>query len=260
MRGIIISLIMCVGLYAQLGRTGSLLEIPTADFPEAYIPQIHVTNSFSLALNSNDDHFFDMDYLHMNVYFFDKFAAGFNFFTTREIGMDFIYRFFSSPGFPSIAFGIRNITYTKFISPAGGNPPEGGFADENYTGKKRRNPENFSFFIVSSYNIAKKYGIHLGLGRGEFVGYGPHSKYLNTDIFTDISNDLAIGLFMGFEFKYSNPLNFILEIDGRDLNLGLKGHYMLIDYFFEIAKLELLIWGAKDLYPRIGAGIGIRLR
>lgn len=259
MKKFIISVIMCAGLYAQLGRVGTLLEIPVADFRSSYMPSVEVTNNFSLAFNTNDDHFFDMDYMHVNVYFLDKFSAGLNFFTTREIGIDFIYRFFSLPKFPSVALGMRNITYARFINPAGGKPPEGGFTDENYTGKKRRNPENFSFFIVSSYNI-KNYEIHLGIGRGEFVGYGPHSKYLNTDIFTETSHDLALGLFMGFEYKYSDMLNPVFEIDGRDLTLGIKGHYILIDYFFEITKIELWIWRAKNLYPRIACGIGARVK
>jgi len=261
MRKIIIGIIFFGEIYAQLGRVGTLLEIPVANFLSTSIPQVYISNNFSMAFNSNDNHSFDMDYLRFNIYFLDKFGAGLNFFTTREIGIDFIYNFFSppSPEYPFISFGVRNITYERFITSVGSEAPEGGFADENYTGKKRRNPEVLSFFVVSSYNIYK-YGIHFGIGRGEFVGYGPHSKYLNTDIFTETSHDLALGIFMGLEYKYSPRFNFIFEIDGRDITIGMKGNYMLVSYFLEITKLELWIWNAKNLYPRFGAGFEIRVK
>ncbi len=259
MKGWILNIIIIGVLYSQVGRVASLLEIPVADFHESSIPSYYFGNDFSMALNTNDNHFFDMDYIHFNVYFLEKFGAGINFFTTREIGIDFIYKFFSAPNVPSIALGVRNFTYARYISSAGGKPPDGGFKDENYTGKKRRNPEIFSIFIVSSYSI-RDYNFHLGIGRGEFVGYGPHSKYLNTDVFADTYHELAFGLFAGFEYKYSERFNYIVEIDGRDLTLGFKGKYGMVNYFFEITKLELWIWRAKSLYPRIAFGWMIRIK
>ncbi|MCD4651016.1 MAG: hypothetical protein K8S56_04430, partial [Candidatus Cloacimonetes bacterium] len=49
--------------------------------------------------------------------------------------------------------------------------------------------------------------LHLGLGRGRFVGNTETSKQLN-------------GLFAGFEGKISNLITFMAEMDGHNVNAG----------------------------------------
>ncbi len=254
----ITKVIVCI-IFAQLGRVGSLLEIPVANFRSSYIPLIEVSSNISFALNSNDKHPVDMDYTHINVYLWRNLGIGFNYFTRNEVGFDVIYRIVTGSYIPNIAVGFRNITYKRYISPAGGDPPDGGFTDENYTGKKYRIPELLSFFVVISRQM-QNYTFHLGLGRGEFIGYGPRSKYLNFDIFSKSAHELILGFFFGVEYVFNlrnfflSDVKYALEIDGRDLNMGFKGKWRNFEFALEFAKLEHVILKSK-LFPRIGFSV-----
>jgi len=152
--------------------------------------------------------------------------------------------------------GLRNITYKKYINPAGGEPPEGGFKDENY---EHRNPEILSLYLVSTKKLGERFIINAGIGRGEFIGYGPRSQYLNLDIFSKDYHDYTFGIFGGLKFLITNYLSAILEADGRDFNFGIRFERDMFQFTIQTNKLEHIFWGSKTypLSPRLTASLSI---
>lgn len=246
-------------LIGQLISSNTLLETPTAYFPK--------TPSFweggfitSFALRNVEEEFephpLDFD-LFVQGAFGGKYFVGAKIYTLREIGLDFSYNIMEEIGnIPAIAIGVRNITYKKYINPAGGEPPEGGFKDENY---EHRNPELLSFYLVSTKKLVERFVINAGIGRGEFIGYGPRSKYLNLDIFSEDYHDYTFGIFGGIKFFITKYFSLVLEADGRDFNFGIRFEREMFQFTLQTNKLEHIFWGSSTypLSPRLTASLSI---
>ena len=246
-------------LISQLISSNTLLETPTAYFPKSptFWEGGFIT---SFALRNVEEKFephpFDFD-LFVQGSFGGKYFVGAKIYTLREIGVDFSYKIMDEIGnIPAIAIGIRNITYKKYINPAGGEPPEGGFKDENY---EHRNPEILSLYLVSTKKLGERFLINAGIGRGEFIGYGPRSKYLNVDIFSKDYHDYTFGIFGGIKFYITNFLSAILEADGRDFNFGIRFERDMFQFTLQTNKLEHILWGSSTypLSPRLTASLSI---
>ncbi len=238
-------------LWAQVITSNTFFESPTARFPSKKIYwEGGLTTSFAIKTYKEiEKHPSDLD-LFGYVSFFQKYLFALKIYTLKEIAADFSYSIFPErERRPALAIGVRNLSYRRYINPAGGPPPEGGFRDENYMGKFRRNPEVLSFYIVTTKAISDKFEINLGLGRGEFVGYGPRSKYLNTDYYLNSYNELALGLFGGIKINILPYLSFISEIDGRDLNIGLRIIKEAFSLSFAFTKLEGFIFVKGKEHP-----------
>ena len=238
-------------LFSQIITSSTLFESPTARFPsERLYWEAGLTSSFALKTYKEiEKHPSDLD-LFGYASFFQKYLFALKIYTLKEIAIDLSYLVFPErERIPGFALGIRNLSYKRYINPAGGEPPEGGFRDENYMGKFRRNPEVLSFYIVTTKAISDKFEINLGLGRGEFVGYGPRSKYLNTDYYLNSYNELALGLFGGIKINILPYLSFISEIDGRDLNIGLRIIRQVFSLSFAFTKLEGYIFVKEKERP-----------
>ncbi|MBI4723384.1 MAG: hypothetical protein HY769_10405, partial [Candidatus Stahlbacteria bacterium] len=93
-----------------------------------------------------------------------------------------------------------------------------------------------------------------GIGRGEFVGYGPRSHYFNTDLFSDSHNNDALGLFWGGEVLLIAPVTGVLEFDGRNFNVGAKIRTPFFQVGVSATKLEHRLGGLEWLYPRFSMG------
>lgn len=246
-------------LFSQIISTNTLLETPTAYFPKS-LTFWEGGFTTSLALRNLEKEFephpFDFD-LFIQGSFAGKYLVGLKLYTLREIGLDFSYQIINEIGnIPAIAIGLRNITYKKYINPAGGEPPEGGFKDENY---EHRNPEILSFYMVATKKLAERFVINAGIGRGEFIGYGPRSKYLNFDYFSDNYHDFTFGIFGGLKFLITDYLSTVLEADGRDFNLGIRFERKFLQFTLATNKLEHILWGGKEylLSPRLTANLSI---
>ncbi len=130
------------------------------------------------------------------------------------------------------AFGIDNITYSTYISSVGA----GGYVDDQYV---NRRAELLSFYGVFSYDWVEKYTkFYCGLGRGKFVGYGPHSHWFAIDgLWAQLTGEdyntycwsgalgevFAIALFTGFTWQIFGDNAFLLfELSGRNVNAGFK--------------------------------------
>jgi tetratricopeptide (TPR) repeat protein len=246
-------------LMSQLISSNTLIETPTAYFPKAIsFWEGGFTTSFALksVQEEFEPHPYDFDLFVQGV-FNSKYSVTLKIYTLREIGLDFSYQIIDEIGnIPAIAFGLRNITYKKYINPAGGEPPEGGFKDENY---EHRNPEILSLYLVSTKKLAERFIINAGIGRGEFIGYGPRSKYLNLDIFSKDFHDWTFGIFGGIKFLITNYLSANLEADGRDFNFGIRFEREMFQFTIQTNKLEHIFWGSKTypLSPRLTASLSI---
>ncbi len=246
-------------LLSQLISSNTLIETPTAYFPKLLnFWEGGFTTSFALRNLEEkfEPHPYDFD-LFIQGIFNSKYSATLKIYTLREIGLDLSYQIIDEiRNIPAIAMGIRNITYKKYINPAGGEPPEGGFKDENY---EHRNPEILSLYLVSTKKIGERFIINAGIGRGEFIGYGPRSKYLNLDIFSKDFHDYTFGIFGGIKFLITNYLSAILEADGRDFNFGIKFEKDIFQFTIQTNKLEHIFWGSKTypLSPRLTASLSI---
>lgn len=259
MKKIIIISMSVFPLFSQIISTGTLLETPTAYFPSS--PNFWeggFTTSLSLrnVKEEFEPHPFDFDFFVLGG-FGSKYLVGLKVYTLREIGIDFAYQIMNEMGnIPAIAMGVRNITYEKYINPAGGEPPEGGFKDENY---EHRNPEVLSLYMVATKKFGERFILNAGIGRGEFIGYGPRSRYLNFDIFSDNYHDYTFGLFGGLKFFITSSISAILEADGRDFNFGMRFESKFFQFTLETNKLEHILWGSNTypLSPRLTLNLSV---
>ncbi len=249
-------------LIFQIFRPTSLLELPTANLPsDPLYWQIGISTSFSLA-SKYDPHVTDFD-LNGMVSFNGKWFVGLNIFTLNEISFDLgTILIPESPASPfGVSIGLRNVTWKKYISSVGGDPEEGGgFTDDN--SYILRSPEMFSFYGVITRHLNSSLILHLGIGRGEFIGYGPRSKYLNTDNFLNTPHEyFTFGLFGALEFHLTPSLHLVFEADGRDLNTGFFIDVEKFRFVFEAQKLEHFFFnGYPGFQPRINMGISLNNR
>jgi len=103
----------------------------------------------------------------------------------------------------------------------------------------------------------------MGLGRGKYVGFGPHSHWFNTDMLfvttnqhelLGRANEDAFGLFFGSSWKIIDPLSLMLEFDGRDVNAGLSYKFTMIDLNLAWTHIEQV---GKSHRPRISIGASV---
>jgi hypothetical protein len=160
-----------------------------------------------------------------------------------------------TPRMPVFAIGSKGIHPDKWLSPVGTGRGIGWEDDQTYGGK--RNTEQYSFFLVATKDLGPYGKYTVGIGRGEFVGYGPRSHLFNSDILSAGHNNNAIGLIWGAEILLFSPVIGVFEFDGRNFNIGTK----IMTHMFQIGigaiKLEHRLGGCEALYPRFGVGLTI---
>ncbi|MEO0284730.1 MAG: hypothetical protein ABIM58_05075 [candidate division WOR-3 bacterium] len=265
-------------IYGEFQNSFSQIDIPTAILPSTpFYSEFSLYAHFGLRReiksgyeikNYDPSKPFDFDmYGTMSL---GNFFFTLKVYTLSDYAIDLIYRIMPEIGVtPAVAVGIYDITYRKYISSTGSNPPEGGYNDDNSyywedwkEGDYRRNLENFSLFLVFSKHFTYKIVGTFGLGRGRFVGYGSRSKYFNFDILTGgkTKHDITFGVFWGAYYIISKNFHILLDFDGRDFNVG--GRYVspLISVNFALTKLEHFLGGSPRFSPRFGFGITINPR
>ncbi|HAV92815.1 TPA: hypothetical protein DCW38_06510 [candidate division WOR-3 bacterium] len=252
----IIILLLPVIAFASFAKTTDLLDIPTAAIMNN--GELSGALYFSMASNFADDKV-PFDY---NIAFsyglFDMFDISLNMFTLTDYTLGVQYNFVKpTANLPAVSFGIRNITYRQYIDASGGGDSiNSGFADYSYT---MRASDWFSIYVVATKDF-KKFGKYtIGLGRGEFVGYG-RGQYLSTAAFfddqalTDGATEYMFGLFGGVEIPIIKNLNFLGEVTGRDVNMGLEYAIAGFNIAGGLTHAELFTAGDPTLRPRIDLG------
>jgi outer membrane protein OmpA-like peptidoglycan-associated protein len=151
-----------------------------------------------------------------------------------------------------LAVGVSDVGFNSYVSPFG-HGLEHAYPDWKYP---HRTMENFSAFAVTSIPLASFARLNVGLGRGRFVGYGPHGKYFNSDIFFNEYHQWALGLFGGVEVYVTPHVALVAEASGRDLNTGVKANFGPISAAVAWTKMEGLIFPkGDDRFGRIEVGV-----
>jgi outer membrane protein OmpA-like peptidoglycan-associated protein len=225
------------------------IDIPTANFTEG----LYINVSSSYPIRDIEDVKFDpnigIDFSH------NKFGLAVKWYDGMDFAMDLSYQILTEKGSsPGLAIGINEISTSKYISPAGS---EDVFNDENYI---YRPPEIASAYIVGTKKISKNFEMTAGIGRGRFVGYGPRSKRVNIDAFSDENHEnWVFGLFSGMRVVFpNNNLAFIIEGDARDLNTGVEYENELVKGTLALNKIELF-GNETNLSPRLSLNLSYKL-
>ena len=159
----------------------------------------------------------------------------------------------------SFSAGVKNMTYERFIDEGGGGSSVNtGMADYSYS---NRSSDLMSAYIVATKDFGKLGRYSIGMGRGEFIGYG-RGRFLSTVAFFDASdlsgsllNEFMCGFFGGFEIPLFYGLTLKGDVDGRDVNGGVQYQYKNIKVNGAITHLELFTASDPNLRPRIELGM-----
>jgi hypothetical protein len=190
--------------FAGFMSMGGLFDIPSAYVLEN--TEINVGFSSFLApkpepLIPTLDSLNEMDYWVM-VGLFDRVDVGVKYYGDTSISAyvkGMVWE--ESAGIPAIAVGLTDIATKELIGPYGENT-------NNYY-----HDQNISFFAVASKDLQPIIKLpltaHVGFGTGRFVGAWKRSFRWH-------------GIFGALEWRVKDYLHVIGEVDGRDLNVGVK--------------------------------------
>jgi len=160
------------------------------------------------------------------------------------------------PGQIGLAAGVYDVGIYEYVSPIG-HGLDNAWRDWKY---QDRTKERFSAYAVTSIPVMDVARLHVGLGRGRFVGYGDKSRYLNTDVFFDEHHQWAIGLFGGVEVYVHPKVALVAEVGGRDLNSGIKASFGPISATVAWTKMEGLLFSkGDDRFGRLQLGASYQL-
>lgn len=243
---LILILNIILSLNAVTITQSNYIDIPTANFSDG----IYINLNGNYPLRSNSDVGFDP-----NVWIGltnRKINATLKWYNEKDFSLDIAYLILEGDRYrPSLALGMNDITYRKYISPIG---YENTYVDERYD---PRPAEIASAYIVTTWPLNRYFEITGGVGRGKFIGYGPRSRFLNLDIFfSDKHEDIIFGIFGGMKLGIPEGPSLIMETSGRDFNLGLC--YELINFKGTIgfSKVEQFFTDeSSELTSRFFAGL-----
>jgi len=146
------------------------------------------------------------------------------------------------PGRFGLAVGVCDVGIHNYVSPIG-HDTANAWPDWKY---RNRTMENFSAFVVTSIPVTKFARVHVGLGRGRFVGYDGPNEYLNTDIFFEEYHQWALALFGGVEVYVTPHVALVAEANNRDVNTGVKASLGPVAAAVAWNKMEGLIFPEGD--------------
>lgn len=238
---------------AEFNRTSSLIDIPIAYILPSRAVKVSFNGSFT---GGQDAYPKDADF---------TIAAGLGraeiavtCLTLVDYSLDVAFQVLGERDeVPAIALGVQNLFTAKHISEVG-TGVDMAWEDERYF---QRTTEQLSAFGVASKDLGVWGTFHAGVGRGRFVGYGPRSKLLNTDTFSDRRHNDAFGIFGGWKSGFFSSFSMIVESDGRDLNLGLSRWQPYYQLSVAVTKIEHRVGSSAspDLYPRFAFGASVNI-
>ena len=240
---------------AQFDRSGVLINVPTANV----LSRGSLAGSFGLTVPLTDpprSHNYPTE-VGAAVRFapIDRLEVGLTVYTLTDYVLGATYRLLGEPGKAGLAVGIHDIGIRNYVSPVG-NGLEDAWPDWKYP---ERQMENLSAFAVTSIPVTEYARFHLGIGRGRYVGYD-RGKYINTDIFLDERHQWATGLMGGFEVDIWDHVTFAFDIDGRDVNAGIKLDFAPVSATVAVTKLEgFTPEDYADRFGRIAFSVGYQL-
>ena len=261
--------ILCVLLvltppaFAEFNRTSGLIDIPTARILPHLGYRIGADFSFMLKTGSYEQ-IFEENMLKASLGLGDIFEVYFDIYTTPSPWLEdpgsftaaigFCHNFYNGQNL-DLAWGIHTISYSADVSEIAHGDSTGWHDDLLYNTADYKKPyEVGSAFLVSTYSLNNNIDLTLGLGRGRYVGYGNISKYLNSNFYHEKGGDWGIGFFGGLEFKVSKNLSFIIENDGRDINVGSVFKPLPWEFGLALTKCEYFAdW--DEFRPRVAISL-----
>ncbi len=258
-------------LISELCRTSGWIDIPS---PAQYdiTGMLGGAMTFSLPLfnedpNPNDDQ--DVDPLDFNMVFRyglagkGEISLSMYMPTVYALSGTYIVKKGSAKS-PTLYCGVEDISYNPYLSSIGMGDDRGFLEEYNYAAHAAGRPwELMSMYFAMHQKVGAVANLILGLGRGRFVGYGRRSHIFNTDLFvlgSDYSDPdariswWAFGLFLGGSLKFG-PTEFIMEMDGRDGNIGMKYYHRYFTGVLALTKCEHFFGNARPFSPRLTFGV-----
>ena len=150
---------------------------------------------------------------------------------------------------PAVAFGIYNVTTEKHVSVAGSGD---NALPDVLEYRDKRTEERFSTFLVMTRELKWIGELTLGLGTGGFVGSGSRSQLLSVG---DPKGSFQIGLIGGIRRTLPLGLEFVGDVNGRDVNCGVEWRYRWLRPVIGITQMEYLT--RKEGYTRLILGLRI---
>jgi len=233
-----------------------LFDTPTADVLPAGSFAISADMTLPLTQTRNNVNYWEAD---ASVQFspLKGLDVGVTAYTLKDYVLDAKYQLVGGgPGHFGLAVGILDVGLNSWVSPIG-HGFDAAWPDWRYLNYKNmsldqiRPMENFSAFAVTSIPLLSFVRLHVGLGRGRFVGYDGPNEYLNTDIFFDAYHQWAVSLFGGMEVFITPNVALVAEADSRDANAGVKADFGPLSAGVAWSKMEGLLLAAEET-PKFG--------
>jgi hypothetical protein len=247
--GALALLAFCVPAMAKSTSTTLLYQTPTADVLPTGALAFSADATFPLTNTRMDVVYPEVDaYIRFSPYQHLDFAL--TAYTLADYALDVRYQFLEGgPGQLSLAAGVYDIGLSSYVSSIG-HGTVNAWPDWRW---ETRPAELFSAFAVAGYPVTKFARLHVGLGRGRFVGYSTTNRFLNTDYLFGEGHQWAVGLFGGVEFYVNPQVTLVAEAGSRDFNSGIKVNYEAFTASFVWAKMEgLLLADEEGGTPRFG--------
>lgn len=245
-------------VFALNAKPSEIITVPTAEILNSGLANVSLYNSFAVKF-LEDRVGYDYN-LAFSYGLFDMMDVTLHMYTYKDYALQFqVLLLKESSRTPSISVGMKNITYNRFIDEGGGGSTvNSGLTDYSY---QNRSSDVFSAYVVATENLGKFGKYTVGIGRGEFIGYG-RGRYLSTvPLFTDtylsgsIANEFMFGFFGGIEFPVYKGLSIKADVDGRDVNAGMNYKYGDFSFNAAMTHLELFTAGDPNLRPRLEIGM-----
>jgi len=151
-----------------------------------------------------------------------------------------------------VAVGVHDIGIHSYVTELGHD--DDAWPDVKY---RNRQPEGFSAFAVASIPVFGFARVHVGLGRGRYVGDDTRSHYLNTDVFFDEPQPWAFGIIGGLEVNLNEYLALAADVTGRDANAGMSLRYGALSLGVAVTKIEGLVFATgAERSGRLAVGVG----
>jgi outer membrane protein OmpA-like peptidoglycan-associated protein len=239
-----------------------LFDTPTADVLPAGVLTISADVTGPLTQTSRNVPYWEGN---ANVRFspFRNFDFAVTAYTLKDYVLDLRYRLVGGePDRFALALGIYDIGFNKYVSPLG-HGLDAAWPDWQYDKSKEwynRPMENFSAFAVASIPLASFIRLHLGLGRGRFVGYDGPNQYMNTDEFTRQFHEWAVALFGGVQVFIAPDVALVAEANTRDFNSGVEANFGPFTAIAAWTKMEGLLRATKGAeFGRVELGASYKL-
>jgi peptidoglycan-associated lipoprotein len=250
----LVVMVALVAIVASLSAgptsTTLLYQTPTADVLPAGALAISAAPTFPLTKTSMNVDYPEADAsIRFSPYRHLDFAV--TAYTFADYVLDVKYQIVGGePDRFGLAVGMHDIGLSSYVSPIG-HDTANAWPDWKY---KYRTTERFSAFAVTSIPVTKSARLHVGLGRGRFVGYATHSKYFNSDIFFNEYHQWAVALFGGVEVHVTPQVALVAEAGSRDFNTGVKVNYGAFTATVAWTKMEGLVFakGEPEGCPEFG--------